>query len=61
MSAESVLSPIQSIMQSSIGAPAAGDFAPGLEAAFPAEFAEIDGMLECVAGQVPYFVRGPIT
>jgi all-trans-8'-apo-beta-carotenal 15,15'-oxygenase len=55
ISTESMSSLTQSITQ---GAPAAGDFAPGIEAAFPAQFAEFDGKLECVAGQVPDFVRG---
>ena len=34
------------------------DFAPGIEAAFPPHFQEWEGSLECVAGQVPDFVRG---
>src|SRR5215471_21107158 len=34
------------------------DFAPGIEAAFPAEFEEFDCPLECVEGKVPEFVRG---
>lgn len=38
--------------------PAVTDFAPGIEAAFPADFREFDCTLECVHGQVPEFVRG---
>src|SRR5271170_3583996 len=34
------------------------DFAPGIEGAFPSRFEEGDGRLECIAGQVPEFVRG---
>ena len=34
------------------------DFAPGIEAAFPADFEEHECMLECVEGRVPDFVRG---
>src|SRR5215467_8716146 len=34
------------------------DFAPGIEAAFPAEFEEFDCPLECVEGKIPEFVRG---
>ena len=34
------------------------DFAPGIDAAFPQEFAERDCALECVQGEVPDFVRG---
>src|SRR5215475_10726411 len=34
------------------------DFAPGLELAFPLEFAEHDLVLDCVEGHVPAFVRG---
>ncbi len=58
MSTESIFSPSHSIMQDSLAAPAANDFAPGIEAAFPAQFAELDGNVECVAGQIPDFVRG---
>jgi all-trans-8'-apo-beta-carotenal 15,15'-oxygenase len=34
------------------------DFAPGLDAAFPADFLEWDGRVKCVEGEVPAFVRG---
>jgi all-trans-8'-apo-beta-carotenal 15,15'-oxygenase len=34
------------------------DFAPGIESAFPLEFAEHDMMLDSVEGQIPAFVRG---
>jgi carotenoid cleavage dioxygenase-like enzyme len=34
------------------------DLAPGLDTIFPREFTECDGALECVAGEVPDFVRG---
>lgn len=37
---------------------AIADFAPGIEKAFPPEFEEWDGLLECVSGEVPDFVRG---
>ena len=36
------------------------DFAPGIDAAFPQEFAERDCALECVQGEVPDFVRGQV-
>jgi len=38
--------------------PALTDFAPGIEEAFPSRFEEFDGMVECIAGKVPDFVRG---
>src|SRR5436305_14326491 len=41
-----------------VAAPSGTDFAPGIEAAFPPKFEEYDATLECVAGQVPKFVRG---
>lgn len=34
------------------------DFAPGIDSAFPLHFQEWDGCQECVAGEVPDFVRG---
>jgi all-trans-8'-apo-beta-carotenal 15,15'-oxygenase len=37
---------------------ATGDFAPGIEAAFPRNFQESDRTVRCVQGAVPEFVRG---
>lgn len=54
MATESVIS----LETTQTSAPALADFAPGIEAAFPAEFEEHDGLLECVEGRVPDFVRG---
>jgi all-trans-8'-apo-beta-carotenal 15,15'-oxygenase len=34
------------------------DFAPGIEAAFPTKFEELDRTLDCAEGRVPEFVRG---
>ncbi len=34
------------------------DFAPGIDGAFPVEFAEHDLTLDCVEGQIPAFVQG---
>src|SRR5215469_5239607 len=34
------------------------DFVPGIDAAFPLHFQEWDGRQECVAGEVPDYVRG---
>ena len=38
--------------------PSTTDFAPGIDAAFPSDFPEWDGRVECVDGEVPAFVRG---
>lgn len=38
--------------------PAPGDFAPGLEGAFPCEFEECDYVVSKIEGAVPDFVRG---
>lgn len=54
MATESVIS----IETSQTSTSALPDFAPGIEAAFPAEFEERDCLLECVEGRVPDFVRG---
>lgn len=58
MITKSSRSPEQPIIQGSLIAPSITDFAPGIEEAFPSRFEECDGRVECIAGQVPEFVRG---
>jgi all-trans-8'-apo-beta-carotenal 15,15'-oxygenase len=42
----------------SVAPPSIPDFCPGIEEAFPSDFPEWDGRLECVAGEIPAYVRG---